>query len=336
MASGGFDAAIFVDSENLSEQDVGSLNKTQVRAVVKHLQIEVPSAARKDALVQAVVEHLGLKEKEERSVKGSEMSAMELEKFKIEMQFKREEAEREFQLEMKKLELQNANLPAQHSTPQQSHTQFTFDVAKNVRLLPKFDEGDVESFFVTFEGCAEKLKWPEECWTVMLRTVFTGEAQKVCSQLPVAEPYERLKQTVLAAYELVPEACRQKFRTWKKKPGQTYAGFSREKEQWFDRWYRALQQDKTFEMLRETILLEEFKNHVPVDVRIYLDEHKVTKLRDAGVMADSYELAHGKSDSGARLSRSGYPDRGLVKGGNQGQVESSVSQSQGKQLSRKV
>ena len=202
--------------------------------------------------------------------------------------------------------------------------------------MPKFDEGDVESFFVTFEGCAEKLKWPEECWTVMLRTVFTGEAQKVCSQLPVAEPYERLKQTVLAAYELVPEAYRQKFRTWKKKPGQTYAGFSREKEQWFDHWYRALQQDKTFEMLRETILLEEFKNHVPVDVRIHLDEHKVTKLRDAGVMADSYELAHRKSDSGARLSRSGYPDRGLVKGGNQGQVGSSVSQSQGGQLSRKV
>ena len=139
------------------------------------------------------------------------MSAMELEKFKIEMQFKREEAarererekeeverqknekEREFQLEMKRLELQTANLQAQHSAPPQSHAQFTFDVAKNVRLLPKFDEGDVESFFVTFEGCAEKLKWPEECWTVMLRSVFTGEAQKVCSQLPIAEPYERLK-----------------------------------------------------------------------------------------------------------------------------------------------
>ena len=139
MASGGFDAATFVDSENLSEQDVASLNKTQVRAVVKHLQIEVSSAARKDALVQAVVEHLGLKEKEERSLKGSEMSTMELEKFKIEMQFKREEAarererekeeverkenekEREFQLEMKRLELQTANLQAQHSAPPVPH-----------------------------------------------------------------------------------------------------------------------------------------------------------------------------------------------------------------------
>ena len=90
-------------------------------------------------------------------------------------------------------------------------------------------------------------------------------------------------------------------------------------------------------MLRETILLEEFKNHAPVDVRIHLDEHKVTKLRDAGVMADSYELAHRKGDSGAHSNRSGYPDRNSVKGGSQSQAGSSpVSQSQSGQLSRKV
>jgi len=103
---------------------------------------------------------------------------------------------------MKELEIQNAMSmsQAQHSAPPQTHAQTTFDVAKNVWLLPKFDESDVESFFVTFEGCAEQLKWPKECWTVILRCVFTGEAQKVCSQLPVAETYESLKQTVLAAY----------------------------------------------------------------------------------------------------------------------------------------
>ena len=101
---------------------------------------------------------------------------------------------------------------AQHTVPPQTHAQTTFDVAKNVRLLPKFNESDVESFFVTFEGCAEQLKWPKESWTVMLRSMRTGEAQKVCSQLPVTELYECLKQTVLLAYELVPEAYRQKFR----------------------------------------------------------------------------------------------------------------------------
>ncbi|MDJ0933722.1 RNase H-like domain-containing protein [Breoghania sp.] len=274
------------------------------------------------------------REREEREKERQEREREEREK---EREKEEKESERVFLLKMKELEIQSAMSQAQHSAPPQSHTQTTFDVAKNVRLLPKFDEGDVESFFVTFEGCAERLRWPEECWTVMLRTVFTGEAQKVCSQIPVAESYEHLKQTVLAAYELVPEAYRQKFRTWRKKPGQTYAGFSREKEQWFDRWYRALQQDKTFEMLRETILLEEFKSHVPVEVRIHLDEQKVTKLRDAGVMADSYELAHRKSGSGAHSSRSGHPDRGSVKSSSQSQVgSSSVSQSQGGQWSRKV
>ena len=61
---------------------------------------------------------------------------------------------------------------------------------------------------------------------------------------------------MLTAYELVPEAYRQKFRNMKRLSGQTYVEFAREKELMFDRWYRSLKENKDFDRLREVVLLE--------------------------------------------------------------------------------
>ena len=100
----------------------------------------------------------------------------------------------------------------------------------------------------------------------MLQSVFVGKAQKVCSELSIEQSsdYEEVKALVLTAYELVPESYRQKFRNWKRRQGQTYVDYSKEKELWFDRWYRSLGEEKNFGRLREVILLEEFKNHIPL------------------------------------------------------------------------
>ena len=180
-----------------------------------------------------------------------------------------------------------------------------FDLAKNIRLVPKFDEQDVETFFSTFEKYAHRLAWPTEYWTLMLQSVFVGKAQKVCSELSIEQSsdYEEVKALVLTAYELVPESYRQKFRNWKRKQGQTYVDYSKEKELWFDRWYRSLGEEKNFGRLREVILLEEFKNHIPSEIRTHLDEQGTTELHKAGMLADSYELTHRRSGSGAQSSR---------------------------------
>ena len=41
---------------------------------------------------------------------------------------------------------------------------------------------------------------------------------------------------MIKAYELVPQAYRQKFRSAKKESNQTHVGFARVQEQMFDRW----------------------------------------------------------------------------------------------------
>ena len=68
-----------------------------------------------------------------------------------------------------------------------------------------------------------------------------GKAQEVCASLSIEDSldYNRLKKTVLQAYELVPEAYRQRFRNSEKTANQTYVEFMRDKSVLFDKWCQA-------------------------------------------------------------------------------------------------
>ena len=138
------------------------------------------------------------------------------------------------------------------------------------------------------------MKWPQECWPMLLQSGFVGKAADVYSSLSEEQScdYATVKKAILNAYELVPEAYRHKFRNTCRKPGQTHVEFAREKEMMFDRWYRSLKVDQDFDNLREVVLLEEFKKSVTFSVRSHLDDHKVTNVKKAAMMADEYELTH--------------------------------------------
>ena len=103
---------------------------------------------------------------------------------------------------------------------------------------------------------------------------LTGKAQEVYSALPVEQSknYAVVKSAILKAYEQVPEAYRQKFRNAKKQDRQSYVEFSREKEILFDRWCNC-SVGSDFAMLRQVMLVEDFKGCVPDDVKMHLEEH---------------------------------------------------------------
>ncbi len=63
-----------------------------------------------------------------------------------------------------------------------------------------------------------------------------GKALEVFSTLSLEDSlnYDAVKLAILRAYELVPEAYRQKFRGHKKNSSQTFVEFSREKALLFD------------------------------------------------------------------------------------------------------
>ena len=64
------------------------------------------------------------------------------------------------------------------------------------KLIPKFSESEVGKFFVAFERVADQLSWPEECWSIICQSVFTGKAQIAYAALSDedSKDYSKFKQ----------------------------------------------------------------------------------------------------------------------------------------------
>ena len=93
-----------------------------------------------------------------------------------------------------------------------------FDVTKHIRFVPPFNENESEKYFLLFEKIAKDLDWPLNKYTILLQSVLKGKAPEVYLALKPEQTndYQTVKETILKAYELIPEACRQKFRKFQK------------------------------------------------------------------------------------------------------------------------
>ena len=96
---------------------------------------------------------------------------LELEKCKLELeyQFKFKQQELETQVRMRELDIQAQARPTV-STPT-GRGAVNFDASRNVRLVPPFDERDVDRYFSHFEKVATSLSWPKEFWPLLLQSV---------------------------------------------------------------------------------------------------------------------------------------------------------------------
>ncbi|XP_068229691.1 uncharacterized protein [Palaemon carinicauda] len=161
------------------------------------------------------------------------------------------------------------------------------------KLIPKFSESDVGKFFVAFEKVAHQLAWPKELWAVLVQSAFSGKAQVVYAALSAEDSgdYDIVKKMVLNAYQLNPEAYRQKFRSWRKMFNQTFVEWAGQKAVKLDEWLAA-EEASTFAELRELVLLEDFKNNIPKDVRIHIEEFNIDNVNEAAKAADRFVLSH--------------------------------------------
>ena len=226
-----------------------------------------------------------------------------LEKIASEEKLRHHELEQEREIELAKLthakeiaemQLQAGQKISFSSQPTQNHDHTHFNVAQWFHAVPKFRENAVEDFFVSFEKMAHRLKWPYEYWTTLLQHVLVGKALEVYNQLDVegSEKFENVKEAILNAYEKVPEAYRQKFRSQRKTFSQTYVEFAHVKQRSFDQWCHAMNVQKDYENLRQIVLIEEFKNNLNVNLRMYIDERRPKDINEAAWLADEYTLIH--------------------------------------------
>ena len=252
-------------------------------------RIRLETLEREDRLLRQKSE---MEEREREKQREIERERLEHEKLKLEAE-ERIEIEKEklqFELKMKELELERKS----KSKPLPLDSGKSFDVTKHIRLVPPFQEKEVDKYFLHFEKVAENLKWPREHWTLLLQSVVIGKAREIYTQLTLEQSsdYDRVKELILKAYELVPEAYRQKFRDCRKEPNQTHVEFARTKEQLFDRWCSSKKVGSDHEKLRQLMLVEEFKWCINSDVRAFLNEKEVENLDVAARLADDYSLTH--------------------------------------------
>ena len=240
--------------------------------------------------------------KEARELRELELKA-EREKLDLELKAEQEKAllEAEKEAAVREHELKMASLGKHPPSDKAS----VFDPARNIRLVPPFQEKEVDKYFAHFEKVADSLNWPKESWVLLMQSVLVGKAQEIYGSLSVEQSsnYEHVKEAILKAYELVPEAYRQKFRNYLKYDSKTHVEFAREKENLFNRWCHSKEIGQDFKKLKQMVLLEEFKDKVRPDIRSHLDEQKVEELEKAAIMADNYALTHKMS------SKSGNPQQ---------------------------
>ena len=200
---------------------------------------------------------------------------LEIEKEKLRFENEEKERERLFQFRIKEIEFNEKS----KSKSLFSDTSKIFDVTKHIRLVPPFQEKEVDKYFLHFEKVAENLKWPKEHWTLLLQSVVIGKAREIYTQLSLEQSsdYHTVKEFILKAYELVPEAYRQKFRDCRKEHDQTHVEFARTKEQLFDRWCSSKKVGSDHAKLRQLMLVEEFKRCINSDVKAFLNEREVEK-----------------------------------------------------------
>jgi hypothetical protein len=227
----------------------------------------------------------------------------------------------QFQLEMRKLEMEQercmrdlqlrhelelARIAARSAETIRENTSFRIDTA--MKLEPKLaSEYETETYFITFEKIAELNAWPKQHWAIILQSQLRGKGLKVFNELSNEDctNYDNFKTALLAAYELCAEVYRERFRCATKSVNETYADFAFNLQNMFKRWTQSLKADTDIELLRQAILMEQFMEITPQEIKLWLIDQKVTTLTELASAADKY-VALRKSINPAEQARTTY------------------------------
>lgn len=218
-----------------------------------------------------------------------EKNALDL-KLQLEKQ-KLEEKAKDREIEIAKLKLEERKLEATLSGT--CNNDFiineSFNLTKNLPLVPSFLESDPDGSFRNFEKTAEHFKWPRTEWTWLLQPKLNGKAAVTFSNLDCIDDYDTVKQSILDAYAITPDSYRQKFRSLTKTPHSTFAEFFTEKARLFNKWLDATS-TKSFSQLKDLLVFEEIKRKLPFDILKHIEERGETDLLKAAQIADSFAL----------------------------------------------
>ena len=186
------------------------VKKSELLTLTNHYKLETTSGMRKNEIRTALIEYLVDEEIVLQDEAAETTSTVELKKLELR---EKEEKEREGQLHLKELEFKKHELAMQlkirelelaAATPTSASRRTEFDVSKQIRFVPPFQEAEVDKYFLHFEKITSSLEWPKEMWTLLLQSVLLGKAREAYPALSVdhSSDYD-VKSAILKAYELL-------------------------------------------------------------------------------------------------------------------------------------
>ncbi|XP_064097613.1 uncharacterized protein LOC135209005 [Macrobrachium nipponense] len=170
-----------------------------------------------------------------------------------------------------------------------------------LKLVPKFDEENVTTYFMCFEKLKERVGYPKEMWTLYLQSVLSGRALTVysCMSKEECDDYDIVKESILSTYRLVLEAYRKKFKSLRKDENITYVEYGKKLERLFYDWLTSAKVED-FDDLKNLVLLENFKDSVSPKIKLYIEDRRKVSFAGATRLADEYSVTHNLSVSKKR------------------------------------
>lgn len=290
----------FCDRPSLEQLTQYPIKKDEWRYIAQHYEVSCPSSATKEVLKNLVIEQLVDQEilpaEAIDILTPASSSASTQHKVSKDIMDKPDFwTEARLQYEHRKLELEAANEAARIRLEErkldlrENRDQTTFNLVKNIPLVPEFNEVDPEGSLQTFEKSAIHFGWPRSEWTWLLQAKLTGKAAIIVANLDCVDDYDQVKQAILTSFAITPDGYRQKFRSLQKNPQATYVEFITEELRMCNKWLSSLAVT-TFQKLRDLVVMEDFKRKLPFDLRIYIEEKGEVDLIKVAQLADSYTL----------------------------------------------
>ena len=168
-------AAKFMESPTLEQLE--TFKKLDLLQIAGAFGIEVKTTMRKLELKQLIVEYLVDDDKLpedslSRYPSPMDSTALEIKRIEAEVRMK-EIASKEKEIEMhmmqgelKRMEIEMGERELLLREKELKAKANNFDMSRHVKLVPPFNENEVDKYFQHFEKVAESLKWPRTMWSL--------------------------------------------------------------------------------------------------------------------------------------------------------------------------
>jgi len=167
---------------------------------------------------------------------------------------------------------------------------------KEVRITPRNilpiqgPDDDLDTFLTTFERLAFLYRWSRDKWVTYLLPVLNARGQSVHARMKMEEcrDYDSFKRALSYCFDENPESYRRKFRTAERVYKETFKEYSTRIQHYFDKWLASTPGKDTDreDPLYQTILLEQFFQQIPRELRIMIKERNPSSITEASSYAD--------------------------------------------------